>query len=407
MPIDNKQGYIRSDKDELKDQVKQYFINEFGSDINLDDGSNAGSLANILTQVMDTVDELGQGLRDSFLLLKSSGKALDDRGADDSIYRKVATNSNVQLKITGYVNSDIITQITTDQGEFSTADGQVFRITDDVTINSQAKDDNGQPLVDEDGNQLGVAYVNAVSEDTGSNQNVAPDTIINPEQSVDGFYSVTNPAKAQGGLDVESDAKYRQRIFDNRLAKPNGTEDGLTTALRNIADVKDARVIGNRNMTTDSYGNPAKSTHAYVLGGQPNEIAQALLDNSVLDSNFVGNQSGTAVDVAGKSYTIRYDNAPQALIYVKVNVKTIPNEFNSDYGTQQIKDAVNDYFDSLTMGDSVNFTKLFKPIYSVAGIEDADIAMGRDSKDNIKSNNSIEIGDMEVPVVADIDVEVD
>lgn len=405
--MDSKQGYIRSDKDELKDQVKQYFINEFGSDINLDDGSNAGSLANILTQVMDTVDELGQGLRDSFLLLKSSGKALDDRGADDSIYRKVATNSNVQLKITGYVNSDIITQITTDQGEFSTADGQVFRITDDVTINSQTKDDNGQPLVDEDGNPLGVAYVNAVSEDTGSSQNVAPNTIVNPEQSVDGFYSVTNPAKAQGGLDVESDAKYRQRIFDNRLAKPNGTEDGLTTALRNIADVKDARVIGNRNMTTDSYGNPAKSTHAYVLGGQPNEIAQALLDNSVLDSNFVGNQSGTAVDVAGKSYTIRYDNAPQALIYVKVNVKTIPNEFNSDYGTQQIKDAVNDYFDSLTMGDSVNFTKLFKPIYSVAGIEDADIAMGRDSKDNIKSNNSIEIGDMEVPVVADIDVEVD
>lgn len=406
MPIDNKLGYVKPDMDDILNDVKQYFISQFGSDINLDDGSNAGALANIMAQYENTFESTAQALRDSYLLWKSSGQATDDIGADEGVYRKVATSASTTLLITAYVDPNSPTIIDPDNGEYSTADGQIFRITDTVTISAQANKADGTPLTDDDGNPLGTATVTAVSEDTGSSQNVAPNSIVNPEQSVDGFYSVTNVNKALGGIDVEPDDKLKARIFANRTAKPNGTQDGLTTALRNIADVKDARVIPNRSTSADAFGNPGKSTHAYVLGGQPNEIAQTLFDNAVLDTNYIGSQSGTAYDVSGKAYTINYDNAPQALVYIKVSIKTDPTSFNVEYGTQQIKDSINTYFDSLSMGNSVNFTKLFSPIYAVSGIIDADISMGRDNVVNIKPNQSITVSDMEVPVVADIDVEV-
>ena len=405
MPIDTKLGYVKYDKDQLLDQVKQYFVTNFGSDINLDDGSNAGAIANILAEVEDTIDSIGQGIRDSNLLQKATGQSIDDIGANEGIYRKIATNATVTLVLTAYVNPNSPVIIDTDNGEYSTADGQIFRITDDVTISQQATV-NGQPLTDDDGNPLGQATITAVSEDTGSTQNVAPNSIVNAEQSVDGFYSVTNPDKAQGGIDVETDDKLKARIMVNRQAKPNGTQDGLTTAIKNIPDVKDARIITNTSNQADALGNPAYSIHAYVLGGQPDEIAQAIYDNAALDTNFAGSKSGNATDVSGKQYVVSYDSAPQALIYIKVEIKADATAFNTDYGIQQIKDSINQYFDTLSMGDSVNFTKLFSPIYQVSGVQDAEISMGRDSENNVKPNQSITVSNMEVPVVANIDVEV-
>lgn len=407
MPIDAKLGYVRLDKEQIMENIKQYWINEFSSDIDLTDGSNAGAFANVMAKIEDDFDAQGQAIRDSSLLLKSNGQALDDICADEGVYRKVATNASVQLTIRAYVDPNSPTVITPDNGEYSTADGQVFRITDTVTISTPANNTDGTPMVDEDNNPLGMATVNAVSEDTGSTQNVAPNSIVNPEQSVDGFYDVTNNNKAEGGLDVESDEKLKTRALSNRLAKPNNTIDGLTTALRNLDDVKDARVISNPdNANTDSFGNPPKSTHAYVLGGQPNEIAQALYAVCAPDTNWVGKLNGIAYGVDGKGYQINYDSAPQALIYIKVSVKTEPTSFNTEYGTKQINDAINSYFDSLSMGDSVNFTKLFSPIYSVSGVIDATVAMGRDNVANVQPNQSINVGEMEVPVIANIDVEV-
>lgn len=406
MPVDSQKGFVRYDQDDALEIAKGYFRTKFGSDINLDDGSNAGAFANVLGFVIYSLDEQQQATRNSRYPDTATGQDLDDAASIYGVYRKVATNATVQLLLTAYINPNSPTIISTDNGEYSTPDGQVFRIVNDVTINTQATDSNGQPLVDDDGNALGQATVTAVSEDTGSNQNVAPGSIVNPEQSVDGFYSVTNPTKALGGLDVESDDKLRARLQVNMRTSSKGTPDGITTALRNIDDVRDARVIDNKELTTDSYGNPGKSSHAYVLGGQPDEIAAVLHSYGTATANWVGKMSGQATGVDGRTLTYYYDNAPQALVYVKITVTTDATSFNLDYGTQQVKDAVNAYFDTLTMGSNVNFTKLFSPIYAVSGIKDVQISMGRDSADNIKPNQSVTVNDMEVPVLANVDVEV-
>ncbi|TPR23127.1 hypothetical protein DY120_07420 [Apilactobacillus micheneri] len=397
IPLDDKTGYTVPSYQKIVDMVKGFYYNKFGQDIDLDDDTVAGGIAQIQSQIQLLIENLGLSLHNANFLLKSVGQDIDDYGADLRIYRKPANNAYVQLLITCYVDSDSPTVINADDGEFSTADGQIFQITNDVTIAKQSNDSNGNPLSDDDGNPLGTATVQAVSEQTGSNQNVLANTIINSEQSIDGLYSVTNPNGATGGSEKETDQALKYRIFNYRLYKTDNSVNGLENAIKSIESVKDARIVNNNEMSTDKDGNPPKSIHIYVVGGDDSEIAQTI-QNHILTDKTVGNVSATAYDVSGKPILINFDRAKTISIYLNINLKINNDTFNHDDGVDTIKQNIINYFSDFSMGQMVDFTKLFAPIYSVNGITGVSLSLSRDGQ-NFSPNVNIDVDSYELPVI--------
>lgn len=374
MPLTAK-GYDLQAIGDCRTAINQLFIQRFGEGIDMDDDQTPGLIAGILSEISSDLDSVAAGVYSSFFVLKSNGANLDDLGVEEGIFRKPATYATTDLQIEAYP------QTTIPEGtEFSTQDGQIFSTTSDLIINSQASyvDDGGhtQPLTDDDGNPLGQDTVEVASLETGVDNNVMPNTIINSEEAIDGFYSCTNPNGATGGADQETDDQYRIRILANRVHPANSTVSGIETAIGNVDGVKDVRLVNNNTMETDQYGNPRKSIHLYVIGGQANDIAQALFDVLPPVTTTVGTVAGLADDVAGRSYTVFFDRATTVPIYIELDLKVDNTIFDSDASPTTIKNNVLNYFDTLSMGDSVLYSKLFGPAYSVQGVNDVVVKLG-------------------------------
>ncbi|MBS0948452.1 baseplate J/gp47 family protein [Levilactobacillus brevis] len=379
MPLTTDTGFDRKELDDLRDDINALFIKRFGDGIDLDDSQTPGMLAGVLSETDDTLEKLAQGVYNSFFVLKSSGANLDDLAAELEVYRKPAVNAYVELQIDGYVDPDSPT-IIPEETQFSTPDGQVFSTMADTTITQQAtyvdSGGNTQPLEDDDGNALGRQLVQAVAIETGTASNVMPNTIINPEDSIDGFYAVTNPSAATGGGDSETDDELRQRVLANRLNTPNSTPDGIQTAIKNLSGVTDVRLINNNTMSTDSYGNPAKSVHLYVIGGADADIIQTYFDYLPPQSNTVGSVMGTATDIGGRQYIVAFDRAETVPVFIKVGIHIDDTKFDTDNGPANIKTNIINYFDTLGMGDKVLYSKLFAPSYSPVGVTDVALTLG-------------------------------
>lgn len=379
MPLTTDTGFDRKELDDLRDDINALFIKRFGDGIDLDDSQTPGMLAGVLSEADDTLEKLAQGVYNSFFVLKSSGANLDDLAAELEVYRKPAVNAYVELQIDGYVDPDSPT-IIPEETQFSTPDGQVFSTMADTTITQQAtyvdSGGNTQPLEDDDGNALGRQMVQAVAIETGTASNVMPNTIINPEDSIDGFYAVTNPSAATGGGDPETDDELRQRVLANRLNTPNSTPDGIQTAIKNLSGVTDVRLINNNTMSADSYGNPAKSVHLYVIGGADADIVQTYFDYLPPQSNTVGSVMGTATDIGGRQYIVAFDRAETVPVFIKVDIHIDDTKFDTDNGPANIKTNIINYFDTLGMGDKVLYSKLFAPAYSPVGVTDVTLTLG-------------------------------
>lgn len=407
MPLTTDTGFDRKELDDLRDDINALFIKRFGDGIDLDDSQTPGMLAGVLSEADDTLEKLAQGVYNSFFVLKSSGANLDDLAAELEVYRKPAVNAYVELQIDGYVDPDSPT-IIPEETQFSTPDGQVFSTMADTKITQQATyvDSGGikQPLKDDDGNVLGRQIVQAVAIETGTASNVMPNTIINPEDSIDGFYAVTNPSAATGGGDPETDDELRQRVLANRLNTPNSTPNGIQTAIKNLSGVTDVRLINNNTMSTDSYGNPAKSVHLYVIGGADADIIQTYFDYLPPQSNTIGSVMGTATDIGGRQYIVAFDRAETVPVFIKVDIHIDDTKFDTDNGPASIKTNIVNYFDTLGMGDKVLYSKLFAPAYSPVGVTDVALTLGT-SLDKL-TEADVSVSDFQLAVTSSTNIAV-
>ena len=172
----------------------------------------------------------------------------------------------------------------------------------------------------------------------------------------------------------------------------------------NLNGVKQVGFIDNDKYKTDEYGNPECSVHIYVLGGNDDEIAKTLIDKCAAGITLAGSIVKEAPDATGKLKEVKFDHAQQHNIYVKVDV-SINDDWNSDAGVDDIKQAICDEINSLEMGQRVNFTRLYSVTYDVNGVDDATIAIGS-TKDKLADQN-ISIGRSEFAHCDPGDVEVD
>lgn len=376
-----KKGWQLEEIDELRADIDQLFRDRFGDGIDLDDDQTPGLIAGVMSEWSSLEEKLVDGIANSYLVLKATDTHLDDIGADEGIYRHQASYASVQLQVDVYVDPTSPVLIT-EGSQFSTADGQIFNTDADVTVTDATTitgtDGTVTPLEDDDGNALGRVMISADADSPGTDSNVMPGSIINAEEAIDGFYAVTNPNGAIGGGDMETDNELRLRILENRQHPVNGTVSGTETAVRNVDGVKDVQVINNTEMVADKYGNPPKSAHLYVIGGDDQAVADAFFDVVPLLTQTEGKISKTVTDVSGKTATINFDRATTVPVYIDLALSIDSMNFDETAGPANIKTNILSYFDTLNMGDQVLYSKLFGPVFSVSGVNDVDITLGTD-----------------------------
>jgi len=406
-------GFFSPTYAEVLDNIQDKFKSVFGNDIALESNSNFGIQSRLDALIIyNAYQELQKNFYNSFVST-ADDTALDRLGNNYGVIRKVAEPSYVELTIR--TNEEYLIQA----GEqFETEDGIVFTLLSDVLTakdpnvpNIPATQDDSQDTDtetdinddtdndDDTDNEPTGTFVGkgmAQSIETGTMNNVKENTITvvsNPDDNID---SVTNEKAAGGGQDDEPDETYRERIMLENLAKAGSTEKGVYSALMNLSGVRQVGFTPNETSETDADGNPPYSIHTYVLGGNGQEIAQALYDNIAAGTIFVGDESFTVTDVNGFPKTMHFSFATELDIYVDIKLKT-NDLWNEENDPDELKQEISDQIQQLKMGSPVLSTKLYSVIYDFEGISEALVSIGS-SAESLTTNGDVLPTKFQVPI---------
>lgn len=351
-------GFKRKSYNELIYDMSEKAKELYGEDVNVSSNSVLGILFRIVAWFLSLIYELAERIYHSGFISQATGVALDRLGANNGILRNPAAVAIVELSFTGKPN-----YVITEGVRFSTEDKIQFQMIDVVKIDSA-------------GNGKGKA----ISLEFGPANNVGANMITKQVEPTEELTSVTNPEKAEGGTERETDKAYRERIRLSLRGNPGPPINGILTALLSVNGIRTASVVENKSMEIDKYGNPPKSIHAYVLGGVKADVGKALFESVAAGIDTVGGQIVEVEDLGGFKHEVKFDYAKAVNIYTRVELKTDP-KFEQE-GSEKVKLAVINYINNLTMGEEVRFSYIYPLIYQIPGIIVADIKIGL-SADNV------------------------
>ena len=326
----------------------------FGSDSDTSAHSVAGVLICLIAFFLDLIYKLAEKVYNSQYLSTATGVSLDKIASNFGLYRNPAEQAIVDLSFTGTPGFVILA------GKmFKTTDGKIYQLGSDVLLSAS-----------------GIGAGTAYAMETGAQYNVPANAITSQVEPTSDIFTVTNPQAVENGANIETDAELAHRVRLANDTKPSSPVNGVISAVMEVPGVKSVQVVTNNTMAVDSYGNPAKTIHVYVDGGEEMKIADALFNSVSAGILMVGSHTETMTDAAGFSgNVVAFDYATKETIFVTVDVTT-NNDFEID-GVDQVKKAVNDYLGSVPMGGTVRFSYLYKYIYdNVNGIVVATVKIG-------------------------------
>ncbi|ANS73713.1 baseplate protein [Paenibacillus yonginensis] len=232
----------------------------------------------------------------------------------------------------------------------------------------------------------GTASVHVQAIEPGQDSNIAAGTltvVVNPNPNV---LTVTNLEAFTGGREKETDAEFRTRFQQSVAGGGAASVDALRGALLRLEGVRAAAVIENNTMEPDAAGRPPKSFQAYVLGGDEQTIAETIFATKSGGIETFGDIEKEVMDIAGYGHVIKFSRSEEVAVQIEIAVAS--NESYPADGDDQIRKAIiryiggedeaGSYYNGLSMGADVVYTRLISAVYSVPGVEDVSLKVGKD-----------------------------
>lgn len=354
-------GFIAPTYEEVLDSVEDDMQEKFGNDIALTSNSNFGILARMIAWRETLMIQELQSVYFSGFISEASGEALDRLANNIGLTRKVATPATGQITVT----TDGEYLIEADE-QFETEGGIVFDLIGDIVTTQQP-----------DGTWQATGDVQA--DESGALGNVMANTITVVSNPDDNVLAVTNTEATEGGQDDETDEDFRERVLAESNSVASATINGLETALLSVSGVREVKVDVEPNVTNTA----SDLVYIYVLGGEKQAIAEAIASHVALGAQLRGNETVTIIDETGTKRDYSFSYATSVPIYAKVTITT-GSAWNTTDGVDMIKQAIADSINSLKMGNTVRYTRLYSAIYEVDGVEDAEVTIGK-STDSLAS----------------------
>jgi uncharacterized phage protein gp47/JayE len=243
----------------------------------------------------------------------------------------------------------------------STVDVQLDGAAGTTITNGSVKDNNGiiwdlPPSVIID--VSGVSIETATCETTGAVA-ALPGTVTQINTPTLGWTSVTNPSAAAIGSAAETDAALRARQTISTALASVTPMDSIDGAIAAIAGVSRYVLFENDTGVVDANGLPAHSISAVIDGGDVNEIAQTLYSRKGQGVSTYGTTSITIADVYNNPHVIQFSRPVDVPIYIAITMTAFIG-YTTAIGNQ-IKAAIADYINSLSIGADVLLSRVYSP----------------------------------------------
>ncbi|ECD6767464.1 hypothetical protein E2374_21490 [Salmonella enterica subsp. enterica serovar Newport] len=329
------EGISAPDYQTILDTLTSYFQQIYGSDAYLEPDSKDGQMVALVALAVHDANNTAIAVYNCFSPATGYGAALTSNVKINGIARKGATNSAVDLLLTGIAGTTIT------NGTVKDTNNVIWRLPASVVIG-----------VD------GAVTVTAICSNSGAVAALAG-TITTINTPTRGWTSVTNPAAATVGAPAETDAELRIRQGQS-VAIPSITPfEGVDGAIANIAGVTRHKLYENDTGKTDGNGLPPHSISAIVDGGDVTEIARTIRGNKGQGVRTWGKTSVTVPDKYGNPHIISFSRPTDVPVYGKITLKVFAG-YTSQIGVQ-IQQAVADYINRLMIGDQVLLSRIYSP----------------------------------------------
>ena len=344
-------GFKRKRLDALLNELNVELKSIFGVNFNVSPESPDGQINGVISESNANLWELAEIAYNSINPSFVTGSTQDILYQLNNVYRMEARSSTVVLTLSG------------DEGTLIPAGSLVSTFDTNIQFSTDAS--VTIPV-------SGSITVNASCVTTGP-IDATSNTITQIDTPIVGWNSVTNLNDAILGADLESDSDFRARR--NRVIARNSQAllDSIISEIRSLSGVIEVKGYENdTNIDPDSNGLPAYSIYMIVLGGDDDEIANAIYIKKTLGAKMLGNTTVQVLTSSGYLKDIKFSRPVSIPIYVEVNLTTF-----SDYpvnGDDLIKQAIIDYAlgelienRKFGIGSNVIHSELYTPINTISG----------------------------------------
>ena len=328
-------GFHYPDYPTVLEQLKDEYRTIYGNDVYLEADSQDGQwVAVIALAIFDTM-QVAASVYNSFSPLTAQSDALSRNVKINGIRRRVATFSQVDLRIVGQVGTTI------NNGQAEDTLGQKWNLPSSVTI----------PVGGEITVTAQAADIGDVSAAAGTITKIATPTL--------GWQTVENLLPAVKGEPVESDAELRVRQAVSTAIPSLSVLDGTVGAVASLAGVTRFRGYENDSNATDANGIPAHSIAIVVEGGDAQAIGDAIATKKTPGTGTYGTTTVTTYDAYGLPNDIDFFRPTPATVGVEVTIQALTG-YTTGFA-DLIAAAVAAQINALEIGDDVLITKLYVP----------------------------------------------
>ncbi|HGV9335510.1 TPA: baseplate J/gp47 family protein [Raoultella planticola] len=329
------EGISAPDYQTVLDTITGYFQQIYGSDAYLEPDSKDGQLVALVALAIHDANNTAISVYRSFSPATALGDALTSNVKINGITRRSATNSTVDLLLTGTVGTTIT------NGSVRDTNSVVWNLPATVVIGSD-----------------GTVVATATCANSGAVAAVAG-SVNGINTPTRGWASVTNPLAATVGVAAETDAELRVRQSQSVALASLTPFDAVDGAIANVEGVTRHKLFENDTEATDSNGLPPHSISAIVEGGDALEIAHTIRSTKGQGVSTYGTTAIMVTDKYGNPYIIRFSRPVDVPVYVSITLKALTG-YSSEVG-DEIKAAVAAYINSLAIGDSVLLSRVYSP----------------------------------------------
>ncbi|MFE3976699.1 MULTISPECIES: baseplate J/gp47 family protein [unclassified Peribacillus] len=328
----SEKGFNRPNQADLKEEIDQKQKELFGEDVNLSYKSPNGIISGLLSWILAKVWELAEKVYHSGHPSEAVDKNLD------YLTSYFLTSRNPELYAEGTVDFTGTPNYTVVGGtRFETETGVDYALKEDALLNSS-----------------GIGTGSVVSLTAGLIGNTLPGTITVQSEPSSNIETVINSEAITGGREKETDIELRKRLLETNGIKGYATPNSIVSAVQNVLGVRAAN-IHNNNTNVTVNGTPPNSYQVYVLGGNGQEIAEAIFDKGPAGIEPYGTSSFQVLDMSGVSHKVSYTPANTVNVFASVNLTT-DNTFQSSNITE-VKDTIVRFIGG-TVGDGSIYTGL-------------------------------------------------